>query len=149
MPNIGEVLKKIHQNYSMTKKVEFQEAGLSFELAPLTSKEEIMIAEYLKDLDGVQYFEALKRASLSFAIKKINDVELGPEVSLDTPEGKVSKQTSIYLREQIESWPGSFRDALFNAYDNLILQLEKKINDSIKYEKFTRSRLRNKCIPHI
>ena len=136
MAGIEEILKKIHQNYSITKKVEFTEAGLTFELAPLTSKEELMVSEFLKGLEGLSYFEGLKRCSLSYAIKKVNDVLLGPEVLLDTPEGKVTKQTPIYLREEMEKWPGSFRDALFNAYDDLILQLEKKIGDSIKYEKF-------------
>ena len=48
----------------------------------------------------------------------------------------LSESKYIFLHRQIEQWPSALRDILFIAYNDLQAELEKKVTDRVKFEKF-------------
>lgn len=133
------ILKKIKENYSPRKPVDFDEAGLHFELEPLTSHEEIKVLEACKDVEDTQYIEALKRNSLACAIKKMNDIELGDkeDIEYEDKEGKkVSKSKFLYMLDFLSNWPSTLVDLLFDAFTSMSKGIEIKVMEEAKFEKF-------------
>lgn len=134
--NFNDVLKKIKTNFSPRKKVDFDEAGLHFELEPLTAEEEIKILESCKDVEDNQYIETLKRHSLACSIKKINDIELGKDVEYEENGKKVSRSKFLYMLDFLSQWPSSLIDLLFDAFTNMSKEIENKIIVGAKFERF-------------
>jgi hypothetical protein len=139
MSNLKDVLSGIKKSFSLTKKVEFAELGLTFELGTLTSQEEIKILEAIKDVSDVGYLDNLKKVSLAFGIKKINDFDLTETIEYtdETTGKKVTESKFLFLTKELDSWSTAIRDALFDAFSNLQAELEDKVSNGIKFERFS------------
>jgi len=131
------ILERLESRYRPTKTVTFDD-GLTVHLATLDPAHEIIITEYIKNLEGIAYFEGLKVATLAYSIYKINDIELpnNKDIEIDTPEGKKKIQKHLYLRGKIEKWHSSLRNELFRAYENLQLEVEAYVKESVKFKQF-------------
>lgn len=135
---LNNILKTIKANFSPRKKVDFDEAGLHFELEPLTAEDEIKVIEGCKNVEDTQYIEALKRHSLACSIKKINDIELdNKDIDYEDEEGnKVSKSKFLYMLDFLSKWPSSLIDILFDAFNNMSKEVEDKIIREAKFKRF-------------
>ena len=132
--SLGNVLKKVKQSFTVKEPVDFDEFGLHFELEPMTSAQEIEVGKRCEKLEGIEYFDMLKRVTLSLFIKKINDIDLSKE-KVEVTEGSF-KNTHEYLEGEIASWNGPLKDKLFEAYTSMYEKFEDKIDKSAKFEKF-------------
>ena len=137
--DIHEVLTGIRKTFTKSKIVEMKELGLSFKIEPLTSEEELKVLEACKDIEGVQYISGVKRYSLAYAIKKLNEIIIGDDISYEENGQKKSKSKFLYMAEQLGRWPSSLVDLLFEAYTNLQLEVESSIRSNAKFEFFTPS----------
>jgi hypothetical protein len=137
--DLSKILGDIRRTFVVRKKVDFDDMNFHFELEPLTAADEAKIMEACKDLEGGNYIMALKRHSLAFAIKKINDFEIGNVDGIDfiDDEGKAKSQSKyLYMLDQINQWPMSLVDRLFEALNSLHEETEDKIQKNSKFEKF-------------
>jgi hypothetical protein len=135
--NLTEILAEIKKTFTKFKLVEMKELGLSFKLEPLTSEEELKVVEACKDVEGAQYISSLKRYTLAYAIKKLNDVELGDDITFEEAGQKKSVSKFLYMEKQIGNWPSSLTDILFSAYSNLQEEVEEMVKTKTKFDVFT------------
>lgn len=134
---LKDVFAGIKKSFTLTKKVEFAEIDLIFELETLTSQEEIKVLEAIKDISDVGYLDSLKKATLAFSIKKVNNDEVPSVIeSLDEKGQKIMESKFLFMSKEIDSWSSSLRDSLFDAYSSLQSELEEKIEKGIKFDKF-------------
>lgn len=131
--SLQESLGKIKSNFSQRKNIDFDEEGLHFEIEPLTSKEEVVVLESIKDIDESEYIEALKRHTVASSIKKVNEDEIPDEI-LD--EDGNSKSRFLYMVEYLSNWPSGLIDVLFDAFTNMQKEIEDRINTNAKFERF-------------
>jgi hypothetical protein len=136
---LNGLLKSIKQQFTLSKKIDFDEMGISITIETITTLEELKVLEAIKDFEGGSYMEALKKSSLAYAIKKINDITFDEDlVEYDGDDGKPVKESKyLFLLHQIEGWPSAIRDVLIVAFNNLNLELESKVNQNVKFEVFT------------
>ena len=119
------------------KVVDFKDVALKIELEPLTSADELKIMEYCKDYDGGQYMEALKIASISCSIKKMNDIDLnGDSVDYDDKGIKKSKSKFLYMTEYLREWPSVILETLFEAFSDMVREAEFKTAKNASFERF-------------
>lgn len=136
--DLSKVFSDIKKSFTISRTVDFDDYDLHLVLEPLTTTEELKVLASCGDLEGAEYIEGLKKSSLAFSIKRINDVDLSPDEFEYTDDNGSKKKVSkfIMLSEQIGQWPASVRDVLFEAYNNLQLELEEKVKKSAKFERF-------------
>ena len=135
--DFSNVFKIIKDNFSPRKSIDFKDADLHFEIEPLTTKEEIIVIEACKDVDGSSYIETLKRHTLACSIKKMNDIELGESIEYTDSDGeKIHKSKYLYMLDFISGWPSSLVDLLFNAYSDMSQAIDTKIQEDAKFERF-------------
>jgi len=141
MSDLSSVLSKVRKAFRPRKSVDFEEEGLHIELENLTSIEEIKVLEAIKDLDGAEYLEALKRHTLAYAIKKIDDVDMsGENVPIVNTEGQLeAKSKYLYMRDYLMDWPAAVLDLLFDAYSNIQAEVDAKLQKDMKFERFALS----------
>ena len=140
MDSLKSLFVKIKKTFELKRVVDFPEYGLSFELRPLTSREELKVLEACKDFEGAIYIDALKKHSLAYGIKRINELSFEEDSDLEYEDdaGKPVKVSSyLFLLEKIDELPSTFRDTLFDVFSNLLEEMEHKITDKAKFEKFT------------
>ena len=137
MLDLRGILDQAKKSFLMRKKVDFDEKGLHFELGPLSSFQETLVTEKCVNLEGVDYFDTMKRVTLSYSIKKINDIDLDVEEVEVSGEEKPVK-VNEYLEKEISAWPAPLKDKLFEAYSNLYDEIEAKVNEGGRYKKFER-----------
>ena len=135
MNHFDDVLKKIRENFSPRKEVDFKKEGLHFEMEPLTSKEEVIVLESCKDIGDSEYIEALKRHTLACSIKHVNGLEIPDTV--DAEGG--SKSRFLYLIDFLAEWPSGLIDVLFDAFTHMQKENEAKIKENAKFDKFALS----------
>ena len=135
--DVLDVLQQVKTTFSKRKKIDFDEYNISFELAPTTSLEELKVLEACKDTDGAEYIEAVKKHTLAFSVKKINDVEFGNEdVEYDDDNGKsVTVSKYVFMLRQVEEWPASLRDLLFEAFVQMQDELERDVRKKAKFDR--------------
>jgi len=136
--SLDDVLQLVQKAFKPRKPVDFPELGLHFEVEPLTSTEEIKVLEAIKDFEGAAYTEALKRYSLAIAIKKMNDISFeNDEVTyLDNGEKK-TKTKFLFLIDYIGKWPNAFISDMFDAFTNILVEVDDKIRKNMKFERYT------------
>jgi hypothetical protein len=132
------VFNTIKETFKFVRKVDFEEYGLHFEMEPLTSNEEIKVMEVIKKLEGSEYIDGLKQYTLAYAIKKINDLNFrDPVVEYEDDNGqKKSESPYLFLLKQVEGWPAPLRDMLFDVFQDMVLELEDKIEKNAKFKRF-------------
>jgi hypothetical protein len=133
---LDEIFKEIKNKFSPRKFVDFEEEGFHFEIEPLTSMEEIILLESLQDIEGAAYIEALKRHTLAFSIKQINDTKIDNEVKYvnETGEEKI-KSHFLFMRDYISRFPSPLIETLFDAYTNMVKILQQNIEKNAKFER--------------
>ena len=132
-----DILKIVNENFAERKMVDFEKEGLHFEIAPLSSKEEVIVLESCKEVDETEYIESLKRCTLACAIKKLNDLEIDKD-EIEYEDGKF-KSKFLYMKEYLSKWPSSIIDVLFEAYTHMSKEAENKVQDSVKFERMALS----------
>jgi hypothetical protein len=138
MKGISDLFKSIKKSFTLQKKVDFDELNLHFVLEPLTALEELKLLETLQTTEGGIFIAELKRGSLAFALKKINDMEFNNDlIEYEGDEGKTVKESKyLFLKKQIDMWPVALRDLLFEAFNDMHLELDKMVKDKSKFERF-------------
>ncbi len=137
MVDLNDILKTIKDSYSKVRNVDFDKSGLHFELEPLTTLEEVKILEASKDIDGAQYIESLKRHTLAFGIKQMNEMDLRKDIIEYEEDGEsVSKSKYLFMVDYLSKFPSSLVDTLFDAFTNMQTELESRIKEDAKFEKF-------------
>jgi hypothetical protein len=135
---LKDILSKVKTSFRPRKPIDFEEYNLHLEIEPLSTIEEIKVLEALKDLEGAEYFEALKRYTLSFAIKKIDDEDLdADELTYTNEDGSTStKSKFLFMREVIGQWSAPLIDAIFDVFNNMLFEMENNIKTKIKFERY-------------
>jgi len=139
MKGINELFKDIKKSFAIQKRVDFDELNLHFLMEPLTALEELKLLETLQTAEGGIFVAELKRGTLAFALKKINDMEfLNDIVEYVDDKGNPIKETKyIFLKNQIDTWPVALRDLLFEAFNDMQLELDKMVQTKSKFERFS------------
>jgi len=137
--SINSIFSKLKESFNTRRSVDIDEIGLHIELETPTALEEIKITEAIKELEGSAWIEGLKKNSLAYSIKRIKmgdeDISLENDMELESEDGeKVSKY--LYMLHQVESWPSSLRDKLFDAFSDLQMEVQKKVDDKMSFERF-------------
>ena len=134
--DLSGIFKVIKKNFSPRKFIDFKEESLHFEIEPLTSTEEMVVLESIKDVEGAQYIEALKRHTLACALKNINGTEIDNDVKYMDEEGEEKiKSHFLFMKDYISQFPSTLVEVLFEGYTHMVKILQKKIQDDVKYEK--------------
>ena len=135
--DFNSLKKKIKENFSPRKDVDFEKEGLHFELEPLSAKDEMKVLEGCKDINDSSYIEALKRHSLAGSIKKINDIEFGDkDVEYEDENGeKIIKSKFLYMLDFLSDWPSPLIDTLFDAFTTMSKEIETKIINGAKFDR--------------
>lgn len=134
MSNLQDILKSIKKEFSERKTVDFDKEDIHIEIEPLTSKEEVIVLESVKDVEDAEYLEALKRYTMACSIKKINDMDLDVD-DVEVEEGK-TKSKFLFMVDYLADWPSGLIDLLFDAFTNMQKNVEDKIKKSAKYERY-------------
>jgi len=139
MVNLKGLFDTLKNSFSIQKEIKIDGIDLTILLEPLTTAEEIKAMEAIKDLDGNAFIDGLKKNTLAYAIKKINELEFKDSIiEFEDESGQpLSKSKYLFIHEQIELWPSILRDRLFEAYNDMQLELEARVTKGIKFNKFT------------
>jgi len=135
-----DISKKIKESFSPRKDVDFEEAGLHFELEPLSGTEEILILEGCKGVEDHQYIDILKRHTLAHSIKKMNDIEMGDKKEIETVDAEgesVIKSKFLFLLDFLSGWPQALIDLLFDAFSDMAKEIESKVLKDARFKKFS------------
>lgn len=137
--NLKSLFKDIKKSFSMQKKVDFDDLNLHFVMEPLTTLEELKVLEACQSTEGAVFLSELKRSSLAFAIHKINDLDFSDDiVEFEDEKGVTVKETKyVFLKKQIDLWPASLRDLLFEAFSDMQVELDSIVKEKAKFKKFT------------
>jgi hypothetical protein len=137
--NLNDLFKKVKKAFTVQRVVDMDEFDLHMVLEPLTSAEEIKVLESCTGFDGGAFVAQLKRGSLAYSIKKINDIDFYDEVlEYVDDEGNSLKETKyIFITRQIDKMPSALRDALFEAFTNMQYEVEALVSKNVKFERFT------------
>jgi hypothetical protein len=137
--NFNDLFKSIKSSFTIQKVIDIEDFNLHFILEPLTSAEELKILEACSGLEGGTFIVQLKRSSLAYAIKKINDVDFRDDyIEYEDENGKLIKETKyICLTKQMDSMPIALRDSLFEAFSNMQTEVEVMVDKKVKFKRFT------------
>lgn len=133
LSKLAQKIEKLQTVVTLEKEVDV--GDLKFTLRPLTTVEEIALHEMANERQdqGINYLTIIKQGSLGFAIHKI-DGEVIPDVVEITP-GKERLNKHLFIKKKIiEPMSQAAIDTLFNAYLILNIELQKKIQETIKFE---------------
>jgi hypothetical protein len=135
LKNLFDTIKK---TFTVQRKVDFDDMDLHVVLEPLTALEEVMVLEACNPKEGGAYIAELKKNSLAFSIKEINEFKFyDRDIEYPDENGKVINESKyLFLAHQIETWPVALRDALFDAFNDIILEVEDIITKKTKFKRF-------------
>lgn len=134
---LDDVLKVVNKAFKLRKTIDFDEFDLHIDIEPLTSVEEVKVLSAIKDLEGAEYTEGLKRGTLAMSIKKINDVNLdADEISYMENGEKKTKSKYLFMQDYLGQWPSSLIDSIFDMFSNIIVEVDTRIRDKVKFERF-------------
>lgn len=134
--SLDDVLAKINKVLDFRKEGTF--AGIKFELHILSLQEEQLLNEIDSDeMDGVAYFNEMRKTALSYAIRKIDDEEI-PDIvkTKDASGADVTKERAVYIREILNRFPNKLIETLFEMYVDLREEAEHKMDSEIEYKWF-------------
>lgn len=135
MKRLKDLFLGIKNLFTIRKRVEFP--GVVIEMEPLTTQEELKVLEACKDYDKSSYIEELKKCTLAYSIKKINEVVLEEDLEYEGDNGEIVKESKyLFILRQLDTWPSAIRDVVFDAFNNMLLELEDKVSKQAKFERF-------------
>ena len=133
--DLQSVFSGISQTFSMTKDVTIGECVLT--IMPLSAGEEIKVLEACKEYEGGQYLTELKLHTLAYCIRKINGASLSDQIEIYGDDGKPVKITRyLFLLRMLGPWTSTLRDVLFEAYTEMLVELDVKVQDKVKFKRF-------------
>jgi len=96
------------------------------------------IFEACKAYEGGAFMAELKRSSVAFATKRINDIDLSNEfIEYPDDNGQLVTETKyLFLIHQIDNWPVVLRDLLFDAFNEMQSEIEHIVNKKSKFDRF-------------
>lgn len=133
----AEVLAVIRTSFKPRKTVDLDD--LHIEIEPLTTVEEVKVLEAIKTLESQEYIESLKRTTLAYAIKKINDISLDSDLvtTSNSETGKEeTKDKYLFMLDFLSKWPSAIIDVLFDSLANIQIEVDSKIRKGMKFDKF-------------
>lgn len=133
---LKSLLESVNKQFRVRKSVDFEEFNIHVELMIMTTVEEITVHASLKEYEGGEYFEALKRHTLAMAIRKFNDMELNDTIEYEEGSEIKSKSRFLYLVDYLKEWPSLILDKLFEAYTNMTLETEDRARKTMKFETY-------------
>ena len=145
--DLKNLLVTIQNTFKVKKEVEFD--NLHIVMEPLNTTEEMKVVEACAD-SGTNYVAQLKKSSLAYAIRilgakdpqtgKYDDIDFKDDIVEypdETETGKMVKETKyLFLLRYVEAWPVAFRDEMFDAFNDMLLELEDIISKKVKFERF-------------
>ena len=142
--DLKNLFSTIKNTFNVKKTVEFDDLHIIME--PLNTIEEMKVLEACSGT-GDGYISQLKKSSLAFTIRvigakdetgKFNDIEFRDEVVEHLVDDIVVKESKyLFMLRHIDSWPVSFRDILFDAFNDMLLEVENAVNKRVKFERFS------------
>jgi hypothetical protein len=133
--NLQEVFSGINKKFSVMRDVNLGDDIIT--LVPLTAEEESKVLEASRELDGNMYLTGFKMHTLAYSIRKVNGIELPEQIEIQDETGKPSKtDRHLYFTKILETWPSSPRDLLYEAYTDLLTELETKVLEVTKFKRF-------------
>lgn len=136
--DLKNLLSSIKKTFSVQRKVDFDDLGLHIVLEPLTALEEVKVLEICNNKDGGAFIAELKRSSLAFSIKEINEFKFYDlDITYPDEAGKtINESKYLFLARYIDDWPIALRDALFDAFNDIQLEVEDIVTKKTKFKRF-------------
>lgn len=135
--DLQKAFQSLQTAYSTSKDVTLEELGVVLTLEPPNSIIEAAIIEACSDVDGGAYLEAVKDHSLAYAIRALNGERVPEVVKINDENGEVVEKTRyLFMLEQVRNWPQPLKDLVFDAYSDLLAEIQRKIEDGVKFERF-------------
>lgn len=122
LASIVKVIKEVKEKNDIREDFEFE--GVKFWVGLVTRDEEIKANVYASGYTGMSNILMLDVATLAYAVKNINGVELYQ--FMDDEEGK-PVETAIFMREQLLTLPSPIIDKLIGSYHIAKNKLRKKL----------------------
>jgi len=137
--NLQEAFSSIKQALSVVRDVDL--GGNVITLVPLTAEEETKVLESCQSADGSAYLVAFKLYTIAHAIRRINNEDIQSEVEIKGEDGKPIRITRyLFILKIVEKWESAIRDFIYDAYADLLLELDYKIDKNAKFKRFAVSR---------
>lgn len=137
--NLQEAFNNIKQSFMVTRDVDL--GGTNITLVPLTAEEEIKVMESCKEFEGSMYLVEFKRHTLAYSIRKVDNVEVSAEVDVTGDDGKPARMTRVlFILKMLQQWDSTLRDTLYEAYSDLLLELDAKVSAKAKFNRFAVAR---------
>lgn len=124
--DVFETLKKLSKIGKVFKEVEIE--GIKILLGTLNSEQEEKVFIACSELVGSAYFSRLKRETLKYAIKSVNDISLNEYENLKDPEQseKLKKETLEKLEKVLGSWDEEVITFLYHKWNEISKQSEEE-----------------------
>lgn len=138
MADLKSIFDGIKKTFNVRKTIEFGDYNIKIEMEPLTSLEENKVIEACKSLDGIGYIEGLKKHSLAYSIRKINDIDLDfTEMEIIKEDGtKEMVSKYLFLIKHLEEMPSGLSDLLFEAFTDMVAEADNRIREKAKFNRF-------------
>lgn len=135
--DLQKAFQSLKTAYSVSKDVTLDELGIVLTLEPPDSTIESAIIEACSDVDGGAYLEAVKDHSLAYAVRALNGERIQDVIKVNGEGGEVVEKTRyLFMLEQVRSWPQPLKDLVFDAYSDLLAEIQTKIEAGVKFERF-------------
>ena len=132
--DFSKLVKKLEKlQTSVTLEKEVMVGDLKFTLRPVTTVEELSLHESAneKQNEGINYLITIKQETLCYSIYKM-DGEVIPDI---VTVGTENLSKHVFLKSKIiEPMSQAAIDSLFNAYLVLNMELQTKIQETIKFD---------------
>lgn len=127
LSKVKSSLKKLKQVNTVTETMKIDD--IEFEITVLTRNEEIQAQAWAdQSVDGLSHVLMMDVARLSFAIKKIDGINM--EEYVEDPDTGDRMQRNIFLREELMNLPSPLLDALISKYNSVRAKLREKLGMS-------------------
>jgi hypothetical protein len=138
MADLKNFFSSIKKTFTVQRKVDFEDLNLHITLEPLTALEEVMVLEACTPKEGGAFIAELKRSSLAYAIKEINEFKFyDKDIEYPDENGNpINESKYLFLVRYIDEWPIALRDALFDAFNDIQLEIEDMISKKTKFKRF-------------
>lgn len=133
MSSLNDVINSVKKSLSFNKEIEILGTKYGFRLLSIEEENKANSDAASNNLEGLVYFNNLKKNFLSYAINKISDCDIGDTVEVTEKDVVVKKEKSIYMKDFLGQLPTELVDELFEAYVDFKEEAESKLKLGIKY----------------
>lgn len=123
LSDILQVLDNVKKENDIREVFEF--SGISFEIGLITREQEVAANDYASSYQGLTNILVLDVVLLSYAIKKINAIEIKETLYDDTTKEEV--EAPVFLRKQLMNMPSPIVDKMIGHYHIARNNLRKKL----------------------